>query len=160
MVQGHFLHWNLCFSLTLFISFRRKSLNSFFELEDQIFLCHSSKGAHSMLFKKIQLWMNTMLKLIRDSDHAIVACKTPNWECLIINLPDCTLLKTFNLNLIRNDLECHQIRCDIDSLMEKEFAFKLQTAFPQNSPLLCVPKICNKTQLSWLSERGRCKIFC
>ena len=56
-----------------------------------------------------QLWMHVMLKLIRETNQAVVACRTPNWECMVIELPSCTPLKSIILD-IGVDKECQQIR--------------------------------------------------
>ena len=59
--------------------------------------------------QKFQLWMHVMLKLIRDTNMAVVACRTPNWECLVIELPTCQSLKSIVLDIVP-EKECHQIR--------------------------------------------------
>jgi len=52
-----------------------------------------------------------MLKLIRDTNQAVVACRTPSWECLIVELPSCVPLVSISMVLLNQDLECQQIRC-------------------------------------------------
>ena len=53
--------------------------------------------------------MHVMLKLISKTNRAIVACRTPNWECMVIELPSCTPLKSITLG-IGVDKECQLIR--------------------------------------------------
>ena len=53
--------------------------------------------------------MHVMMQLVGETNQAVVACRTPNWECMVLELPSCTPLKSITLD-IGMDNECQQIR--------------------------------------------------
>ena len=57
-----------------------------------------------------QLWMHTVLRVVKDVDQALVVCRTPVWECLVVQLPSCELLMSITLTLIPDIFDCQQIR--------------------------------------------------
>ena len=59
--------------------------------------------------------MHTVIKVAKDSNQAVVACRTPNWECLVVDLPSCNLLKTIMLDAISLNEECRLIRSSIQN---------------------------------------------
>jgi hypothetical protein len=63
-----------------------------------------------------QLWEHTVFDVVKDVNQAVVACRTPNWECLVVDLPSCNLLKSIKMEAISLDEECRQIRSLIQNL--------------------------------------------
>ena len=63
-----------------------------------------------------------MLRLIRDTNQAVVACCTPNWECMVIELPSCTPLKSISLD-IGMDKKCEQIRFVMIYFLNCDYTF-------------------------------------
>lgn len=55
------------------------------------------------------LWMNTVIRVVKDFDKVLVVCRSPAWECLILDIPSCNLLKAIDLG-VANTAECQQIR--------------------------------------------------
>jgi hypothetical protein len=54
--------------------------------------------------------MHTDFNVVKDANQAVVACRTPNWECLVVDLPSCNLLKSIRMDIISLNEECQQIR--------------------------------------------------
>ena len=54
--------------------------------------------------------MHTVLNVVKDADQALVACRTPTWECLVVDLPSCNLLRSIRIDVSSLDEECQQIR--------------------------------------------------
>jgi hypothetical protein len=48
-----------------------------------------------------------VLRVVKDK--AVVMCRVPLWECLIVELPSCNRLTSVNLTDVAITFDCHQI---------------------------------------------------
>ena len=53
-------------------------------------------------------WEHTQLRVVKDM--AMVVLKSPEWQCVIVDIPDCNLKYSVSFQEVPDDFDCQQIR--------------------------------------------------